>query len=208
MIQQSRPPSVALFLVVSIATLTGCTGLESAVSTPAPLDGTASTSTATSTPSKPSSNRLPSCSAVMAAALRVSPEVLAGLAYDRTTSDSNTAAEAYEQRVCVYTTTDRATQLGITIAVIPFQQPELDNYATLPNAVDDPRLAVHDAVLQTFSAGDGDDGHLDSPLYLIDTEYSITIQGLSTDGDTVTTLPALTVPAAIDMAFVTRDLIG
>ena len=144
----------------------------------------------------------------MAAVTAANPEVLTGLSYDRTTSDSNTAAEAYDQRVCVYTTTDSTTQLGITIAAIPFQQPELDNYATLPNAVDDPRLAVHDAVLQTFAAGDGADGHLDSPLYLIDTEYSITIQGISSGGDTSTTLPALTVPAATDVAFVTRDLIG
>ncbi|MBG6053900.1 hypothetical protein IWX81_000290 [Salinibacterium sp. CAN_S4] len=208
MTQQSRLPSVALVLVVSVAALTGCTAQAPAASTPAPLVGTPSTPTPQSTLSAPSSNRLPSCDAITDAVSAAHPDVLAGLAYDRSTSESNTAAEAYDQRVCVFTSPDGATELGITIAKIPFQQPELDNYATLPNALDDPRLAVHDAVLQTFSAGDGDDGHLDSPLYLIDTEYSITIQGMSANGDSATTLPALTVPAAIDMAFVTRGLIG
>ena len=59
---------------------------------------------------------------------------------------------------------------GSPSPAIPFQQTELDGYAARPNALTDDRLAARSAVLQTFEAGDGDDGVLDSPLYLIDTD--------------------------------------
>lgn len=131
-----------------------------------------------------------------------------GLAYDQATSDTNTAEEAYEQRVCVYATTDGTTQLGVTIAAIPFQQGELDGYAALPNAIKDDRLATYGGVIQTFPGNDPDDGHLAKALSLFDTEYSITILADDASGSTDASLPQLTVPAAIDAAFALRDLIG
>lgn len=130
-----------------------------------------------------------------------------GLAYNEETSTTNTAEEAYDQRVCVYVTDDAATQLGVTIAAIPFQQSELDAYATLPNAIADARLESTGAVLQTFATGDADDGHLDSPLYLFDSAYSITVQGITKGGSTASTLPQLTVAAATNAAFAVRALI-
>jgi hypothetical protein len=105
-------------------------------------------------------------------------------------------------------TDDAAAELGITIAAIPFQQPELDAYATLPNSISDPRLEPFGGVLQTFVTGDGDDGHLDGALYLIDTQRSITVQGIGTAGTTVDALPQLTLTAAADAAFAVRTLIG
>lgn len=146
---------------------------------------------------------MPSCDEVTVATGAITD----GLSYDADLSASQTADEAYPQRVCVYTVDD-ATQVGVTIAEIPFQQTELDQYATLPGAIADERLDEHSGVLQTFVAGDGDDGHLDSPLYLFDTRYSITIQGVSSEGSTVESLPALTVVAAADAAFAVRELLG
>lgn len=136
------------------------------------------------------------------------PDVLNGLAYDETVSAGQTADEAYEQRVCVYTTSDAATQIGVTLAAIPFLDTELELYGQAPTAIADERTNTHGAVLQTLRAGDADDGHLDSALYLFDKDYSITIQGLSKDGSATTgTLPQLTVAAAEDAAFAVRELI-
>ena len=130
------------------------------------------------------------------------------LVLDSATSFAQEAQEAYEQRVCVFRSADGASAIGVTIAAIPFQQTELDAYAARPNALADDRLAARSAVLQTFDTGDGDDGFLDSPLYLIDTAWSITIQG-TTEGSTVAVaLPQLTVPTATDAAFAVRDLVG
>ncbi|MCU1579682.1 MAG: hypothetical protein JWP19_1886 [Rhodoglobus sp.] len=146
---------------------------------------------------------LPTCDAVTTA--------LAGLqgnlAYNADLSASQTAQEAYDQRVCVYTTADAVTQLGVTVAAIPFQQAEIDGYATLPNAIADGRLAQYSGVLQTFATGDGDDGHLDSALYLFDTAISVTIQGVSKGDPTSVTIPQLTLPAAEDAAFAVRALV-
>jgi hypothetical protein len=147
----------------------------------------------------------PGCDEILAAM----PEVLSGLAYDETVSAGQTADEAYEQRVCVYTTADAATQVGVTLAAIPFLDTELDAYGASPTAIADDRLAEHHAVLQTLKPGDVDDGHLDSALYLFDKDYSITIQGLSKDGSVTTaSLPQLTIIAATDAAFAVRDLIA
>jgi hypothetical protein len=149
------------------------------------------------------SSSLPSCDDITIAL----GGLVSDLSYDAEVSTSQTAEEAYDQRVCVYTSTDALTQLGVTIATIAFQQAEIDGYATLPNSIADDRLAAHSAVLQTFLVEDGPADHLDSPLYLFDTKYSITVQGESTSGSTVSTLPALTVGAATDAAFAVRALI-
>lgn len=136
------------------------------------------------------------------------PDVLSGLAYDETVSAGQTADEAYDQRVCVFTTGDATTQVGVTLAAIPFLDTELETYGALPTSIADDRTAEHSAVLQTLKQGDADDGHLDSALYLFDKDYSITIQGLSADGSsTLQTLPQLTVAAAADAAFAVRALI-
>ena len=179
-----------------------------ACSAPAPQQtGAAPQLTPSATPTAPPSgggpSTLPGCDAIAEAM----GALLDGLAYDEATSTTNTADEAYEQRVCVFVSPDSATQLGVTLAAIPFQQTELDSYATLPNAIADDRLTPYGGVLQTFAAGDPTDGHLDSSLYLFDTSISITIQGISQSGSTVETLPQLTVPAAIDAAFGVRALI-
>lgn len=180
--------------IVALA-LTGCTA-QSTVPTAAPQ------TSATASAATPSS-RLPTCPEVEQAL----GSLIDGLAFDQATSDTNTAQEAYEQRVCVFITPDADTQLGVTIARIPFQQGELDSYATLPGAIADDRATASGAVLQTFQAGDGDDGHLDSSLFLFDTSISITVQGLSKSGSTVATLPQLTLPAAADAAFAVRALV-
>jgi hypothetical protein len=130
------------------------------------------------------------------------------LALDSATSLAQEAQEEYDQRVCVFRSADGAAAIGITIAAIPFQQTELDAYAQRPNALPDDRLAARSAVLQTFETGDGDDGVLDSPLYLIDTEWSITIQGVADGSSIGVALPQLTLQGATDAAFAVRDLVG
>jgi hypothetical protein len=177
--------------------LSACT--SAAVTAP---DATAPTPTAT--PATSGGPRFPTCAEVAAA---IGP-IAGGLTYSAEVSAAQTAAEDYEQRVCVYTTADSVTQLGVTIAAIPFQQAEIDSYATLPNAIADDRLAAYSGVIQTLTAGDGDDGSLDSALYLFDTSYSVTIQGVSTASPISVNLPALSVPAAIDAAFAVRALVN
>jgi hypothetical protein len=147
---------------------------------------------------------LPGCDAIAAAVFGMVDE----LDFDEAASLAQEAQEEYEQRVCVFRTADGTAAIGITIAGIPFQQTELDAYAARPNALADTRLEARGAVLQTFETGDGDDGFLDSPLYLIDTTWSITIQGVA-DGSTVAILlPQLTLQTATDSAFAVRDLVG
>ncbi len=138
---------------------------------------------------------LPACEQVAAAL----GSLIDGLDYDETASTQRSQQESYEQRSCVF---GPATgRLGVTIAAIPFLPTELEAYSTAPGTLADDRTAARGAVLQTFEAGDGDDGHLDSALYLFDLEYSITIQE---DGGE---LPQLTVAAAADAAFAIRELI-
>ena len=147
---------------------------------------------------------LPDCDAIAAAVFGL----VDTLEFDAATSLAQEAQEEYEQRVCVFRSADGAAAIGITIAGIPFLQTELDAYAARPNALADARLEARSAVLQTFETGDGNDGFLDSPLYLIDTAWSITIQGV-TEGSTVAVaLPQLTLPTATDSAFAVRDLVG
>jgi hypothetical protein len=150
------------------------------------------------------SGTLPACDAIAAAMFGM----VDALTLDAATSAAQEAQEEYEQRVCVFRTADGASAIGITIAAIPFQQPELEAYGARPNALDDDRLAARSAVLQTFETGDGDDGVLDSQLYLIDTQWSITIQGLAEGSTIAAALPQLTVATAIDSAFAVRDLVG
>lgn len=146
----------------------------------------------------------PSCSNIAAAL----PELLTGLSYDEALSTSQTSQEAYEQRVCVFTTADAAAQVGVTLAAIPFLDTEIQLYSTMPTAIADDRLAEHGAVLQTLKVGDADDGHLDSALYLFDKNYSVTIQGYAKDGSaTAASLPQLSIAAATDGAFAVRALI-
>lgn len=189
--------------VLVVALLAGCTAAPTGgettptdVATPAPTNGSAS---GNSGPSP-----FPPCDVVATAVAGV----VTGLEYNEDLSVAQTAEEAYEQRVCVFTNADASAQVGITYAAIPFQQTELDAYSTLPNAIADDRLAEHKAVLQTLKTGDADDGHLDSALYLFDEQYSITIQGYAKDGGTTAqSLPQLSVAAATDAAFAARALV-
>jgi hypothetical protein len=190
--------SAAAVLVLLLA---GCTTATGTAANPV-ITG-AAPGTPTPTAAAGGSTHLPTCDAVATALAGLQ----ADLVFNADLSASQTSQETYQQQVCVYTTPDTVTQLGVTIAKIPFQQSEIDAYATLPNAIADPRLAQYKAVLQTFKTGDGDDGHLDSALYLFDTAISVTIQGITTGGSTATTLPQLTVPAAVDAAFAVRALV-
>ncbi len=183
--------------LIAVALLSACTSNPVAPQ-PDPTPSASSTATAAA------GGRLPTCAEVTDAL----GSLVGSLAFNATTSEAQTAPEDYEQRVCVYETDDSTTQLGVTIAVIPFQQAEIDSYATLPNAIADDRLAQYGAVIQTLGPDDAADGILDSALYLFDTTYSITIQGVSTGDAIAVTLPQLTVPAAIDGAFAVRALLG
>lgn len=182
--------SAAALLALALA---GCTATQAESPAPSP------SATAPASSSGGGGGAFPTCDAITAAL----GSFLDGVSYDADASTNNTADEAYEQRVCVYVASDPANEIGVTLAAIPFQQTELDSYATLPNAVADPRLADSGGVLQTFSTGDGDDGHLDSALYLFDTTVSITIEGV---GDPAA-LPQLTLPATSDAAFAVRALV-
>ena len=188
--------STAALLAIALA---GCT------SAPAPSDSPAATPAPSASGSTGStgSSRLPGCTLITEAL----GTLLDGLTLDPDLSASQEAQEEYDQRACVFTTADAVTQLGVTIAAIPFQTGELDSFAALPNVIQDTRTEQRGAVLQTFALGDGDDGHLDSALYLFDEQYSVTIQGYAAGGSTLATLPGLTLPAAADAAFAVRDLI-
>lgn len=134
-------------------------------------------------------------------------DLVSGLAYDQAVSTGQTAQEAYDQRVCVFVSDDGATQLGVTIASIPFLQEELELYGTMPGVIADDRVADGSAVLQALDPDDTADGHLDSALYLFDLTHSITIQGHTESGDLAAALPALTVSAATEAAFAVRGLL-
>lgn len=190
-----RRPVVASIAVLALALLTACT-------TPTPRQP--DTPTASPPSASADGGSLPGCDAVAEAAAAL----LNGLDYSEQVSADQTAPEPYEQRVCVYLTPDGGAQVGVTIAAIAFLQAELDLYATLPNAIADDRTAQRGSVLQTFVAGDGDDGHLDRSLYLYDLEVSVTVEGYSPSGSTVDSLPQLTLPAAVDAAFAVRELVG
>lgn len=181
--------------------LAGCTATSGTAANP--VITAAASASPSPTAAAGGSTHLPTCDAVTTALAGLQ----ADLAFNPDVSATQTGQEAYEQQVCVYTTPDKVTQLGVTIAKIPFQQSEIDSYGTLPNAITDPRLKQFKAVLQTFKTNDGDDGHLDSALYLFDTAISVTIQGITTGGSTMTTLPQLTLPAAVDAAFAVRALV-
>ena len=181
----------------------GCTATPPPTSSPTLGTGGGSPSATPGAPTGPGGG-LPACELIAATVFGlVDP-----LVFDSATSLSQEAQEDYEQRVCVYRTADGVAAIGITIAAIPFQQTELDGYAARPNALTDDRLEKRSAVLQTFEAGDGDDGTLDSPLYLIDTTWSITIQGVAESSTVAIALPQLTLQTATDAAFAVRDLVG
>ena len=186
-------------LAASSLLLAGLAACSAAAPTAPPGGDSTGATPATNVP-RP---KLPTCDDVTAAI-----GALPGpLVFNQEASTNQTAPEDYEQRVCVYTNADTTTQVGVTIAEIPFQQTEIDNYKTLPNAISDERTAEYDSVLQTLDTGDGDDGHLDSPLYLFDVNYSITIQAIAITEPLATALPDLSLEAATDAAFAVRALL-
>lgn len=190
-------PAVAVVSLLAIS-LAACTAAS-----PTTPPGGDQQSTTGSAPTNAARGPLPTCDEVTAAI-----GALPGpLVFNAEASETQTAPEAYDQRVCVYTNADVTTQVGVTIAAIPFQQTEIDHYMTLPNAIADDRLEQYEAVLQTLATGDGDDGHLDSPLYLFDVDYSITVQAISLGEPLATVLPDLSVEAAADAAFAVRALL-
>ena len=183
----------ALALTVLLA---GCTAASTGTAPDPLLTGTPAS--AAPTPVAGSKAHFPTCEAVTSTLAGLEGE----LVYDPITSASQTAQETYEQRVCVYSSSDGQTQLGITMASIPFQQSEIDGYAALPNAIADDRLAPYGAVLQNFTSSDDD-----FRLSLFDVAISITIQGRSKSGPTSTAIPALTLASATDAEFALRALV-
>jgi len=190
--------STAATAVFTLA-LAGCTSMPPATpaTTPSPQVGSGSASGT-------SAKNLPNCDEVTAAIGTLADP----FALNAEASAIQTAPEDYDQRVCVYLSGDALSQVGITVATIPFQQTEIDGYATLPNAITDDRLAQYDGVLQTLATDDAADGHLDSPLYLFDTRYSITVQAVSTGEPIATLLPNLSVETATEAAFAVRALLN
>jgi hypothetical protein len=194
-------PLPVLALLAAAAVLAGCTASPSPAPTGSLDLDPKPTATADAIDGGP--GRLPACDAIAVAMAGL----VDGLELDVATGLAQEAQEQYEQRVCVYRTGSGAA-IGVTIAGIPFQQTELDAYAARPNAIADDRLEAHHAVLQTFETGDGADGTLDSPLYLIDTTWSVTIQGVAEGSTIAETFPQLTLIAATDAAFAVRDLVA
>jgi hypothetical protein len=199
----AAPAAAASSAAILALLLTGCTSPAEPPAADPVISGTATSSPSPGLVAN-GTIHLPTCDAVTTALAGLQGD----LAYDAETSQSQDTPEDYEQVVCVYTSADKTTQLGVTVASIPFQQSEIDGYATLPNAIADERLAQYKGVLQTFTTGDGDDGHLDNALYLFDVAVSVTIQGVSKGQPSSATLPQLTVPAAIDAAFAVRALVS
>lgn len=195
-----RRVPAALAAVALVTSLCACTSNPVAVG-----DASAPASTPDAPAAQPGpSAGLPSCERVTEALGSLTD----GLNFNAEASEAQTAPEAYDQRVCVYTTDDLESQIGVTLASIPFQQGELDSYSTLPNSIADERLATYDGVIQTLAPGDDDDDILDSALYLFDTTVSITIQGVSTSAPIAVSIPQLTVSASIDAAFAVRALVA
>ena len=190
----------SLISVIAVALLTAAT-LAACTSAPAPA-ATGEPAPAASGSSGAAGGTLPACEAVATAVVALTD----GLAFDADVSLAQTAPEAYAQRVCVWVSPDGTTQVGVTIAAIPFLDTEIAAYGALPNAIADERLARHGAVLQTLQVDDPADGHLDSPLYLFDLEYSVTIQG-GTTGVSADLLPQLTIVDSVDAAFAVRELV-
>jgi hypothetical protein len=188
----------AAVLVVTAA-LAGCTPTPDSAGSPTPQPSSAASSAA---PSNDSAT-LPQCALVTGALGALAD----GLEYNEKVSVGQLGQEAYEQRICVYTSPDESVQLGVTISVIPFLETELEAYGALPTAIADERATAIHAVLQTLAVENGSADHLDSTLFLFDTTYSIAILGQSAGGETSAALPQLTVGAASDSAFAIRALI-
>ena len=183
-----RPAPLALLLPALLLplALAGCTA-PAAEPAPSPV--------ASDGPVAPAASGLPACEEIGSAVAAIT----VGLTFDESTSAAQTAQEAYDQRVCVWTSSDGSGQVGVTLAALPFLQTELDAYGAMPGAIADDRLAVHGGVLETLTTGDGDDGVLDSPLYLFDLEYSVTVQAVSTP---------IGFSDGVDAAFAVRDLVN
>ena len=145
---------------------------------------------------------MPDCTAVGTA---IAP-LLTGLAFSERLSAVELPAEAYAQRLCVFSTPDESAQIGVTIAAVPLLDSEVELYAQSPTAVADPRLAAGQ-VLQVSTIADADDGHLDGALSLFDAGMSVTLQGYALGGSTAGPLPQLTVAAATDAAFAVRAIL-
>ena len=145
---------------------------------------------------------LPECDVIGEAA----SALLTGLDYSERLSSVPLPAEAYAQRLCVFSTADETAQIGITIAAVPLLPTEIELYATMPTSVADERL-VDGQVLQRYSLTDDPAGPLSGALSLFDAGVTVTVQGFTTTGDLATALPQLTVPVATDALFAVRAIL-
>ena len=195
-------PAIALVAAVGFA-LAGCTG--GAAPSPSPTAGgggllpSAGPSADLST--DPAAG-LPECDAVGAAA----GSLLDGLAFSERLSSVELPAEAYAQRLCVFSTDDESAQIGITIAAVALLPTEIELYASMPTSVADDRL-VAGQVLQRYSTGDDPAGPLSGAESLFDATVTVTVQGFTTGAPMPEVLPGLTVPAATDALFAVRAIL-
>jgi len=190
-------PAIALVAAAGIL-LAACT--STTTPTPAPTSGGGLLPTAE--PSVDPGAGLPDCDAVAAAA----GPLLDGLAFNERFSSVELPAEAYAQRLCVFSTDDESTQIGITIAAVALLPTEIELYATMPSTLDDDRL-VDGQVLQRTSITDEPTGPLTGALSLFDATVTVTVQGYTPTGSLAEALPGLTVPAATDALFAVRAIL-
>jgi hypothetical protein len=191
-------PAIALVLAAGFV-FAGCTG----VPTPSPspvADGDAPATGAA--PSSDPAAGLPDCETVGAAA----GPLIDGLGYSERLSSVELPAEAYAQRLCVFSTADETAQIGITISAIALLPTEIELYATMPTSVADDRL-VDGQVLQRYSTDDDPTGPLSGAISLFDETMTVTVQGYTTGAPMPEALPGLTVAAATDALFAVRAIL-
>src|SRR5664279_678294 len=94
--------AAAVFVIL----LTGCTATTGTAANPVIADSASATPSPTAAAG--GSTHLPTCDAVTTALAGLQ----ADLAFNADVSATQTSQETYEQQVCVYTTPDKATQLG------------------------------------------------------------------------------------------------
>ena len=120
-------PAIALIAAAGFA-LAGCT--DASTATPS--------ADASAGPSTDQGAGLPVCDVVEGAA----GSLVDGLAFSERLSAVELPAEAYAQRLCVFSNADDSAQIGITIATVALLPTEIELYASMPTSVADDRLVA------------------------------------------------------------------
>ena len=195
-------PAIALIAAAGFA-LAGCT--DASTPTPSPTSnggGLLPSADASADPSTDQGAGLPECDVVEGAA----GSLVDGLAFSERLSAVELPAEAYAQRLCVFSNADDSAQIGITIATVALLPTEIELYASMPTSVADDRL-VAGQVLQRHSTTDDPAGALTGAESLFDATVTVTVQGFTTGAPMPEALPGLTVTAATDALFAVRAIL-